>query len=475
MSTDESWQPARLIPVSGLSNADEQERRGASALLAVMQSVREYGRAVLQKVGAPAGRIETYIEVPFEIEGTKYRPDGLIRVTRGSTIWTALVEVKTGKDKLIESQIKAYLEIARLEGFDAVITISNELATMGGLHPLSIDKRLTRKVTLSHISWSLLHAEALIERVNQSVTVTEQAWILSEFIRYLEYPKSGAVDFDDMGPSWVQVRDSAVASTLRANDQATQDVVDRFSQLTRYVAMNLSSQLGVQVRRILSKQDRNNPTAFIQNGSEELASTGRLKGSISVPNAASPIDITADLRSGRISCSVTLAAPTESKPKTRVSWLLRQLKDTPTDLVLTANGPRVRDVGPALRLDKATDNPDQLLPDSKFDVRSFTLTLSSVAGSKRGQGKGSFVGSVVELVSRFYEIVVQDLKPWSPPPPKVTSVPVVPTSQGGQPVEIPASLAGVMPETIVPVATRDVPQQSDLTPKGDQLEKPEQA
>jgi hypothetical protein len=104
-------------------------------------------------------------------------------------------------------------------------------------------------------------------------------------------------------------------------------------------------------------------------------------------------------------------------------------------------------------------NPDQLLPDSKFDVRSFTLTLSSVSGSKRGQGKGSFVGSVVELVNRFYEIVVQDLKQWSPPPPKVTSVPVVPTSQGGQPAEIPASLAGVMPESDVPMITRDVPQQ----------------
>jgi hypothetical protein len=475
MSNDETWQPARLIPVSGLSNTNEQERRGASALLAVMQSVKEYGRAVLQKVGAPAGLIETYIEVPFEIEGVKYRPDGLIRVTRGATTWTALVEVKTGRDKLLENQIKAYIEIARAEGFDAVISISNELATMGGLHPLSIDRRLTRKVALHHISWSLLHAEALIERVNQSVAVTEQAWILSEFIRYLEYPKSGAVDFDDMGPYWVQVRDAAVASTLRANDQSTHEVVDRFSQLTRYVAMNLSSQLGVQVRRVLTKQDRNNPTAFIQSGSDELAATGRMKGSISVPNAASPIDITVDLRAGRVSCTVTLVAPGQGKPKTRVSWLLRQLKGMPADLLLTANGPRARDVGPALRLDKVADNPDQLLPDSKFDVRSFSLSLSSVAGSKRGQGKGSFVGSVIELVNRFYEVVVQDLKPWSPPAPKVTSIPVVPTSQGGQPVEIPPSLAGVMPETAVPETMLEIPRESaEVTKAGESQNDTEQ-
>ena len=430
MSTDETWQPSRLIPVSGLSSSDEQERRGASALLAVMQSVKEYGRAITQKFGAPAGSIETFIEVPFKLEGVDYRPDGLIRIRRGSRTWVALVEVKVGRAKLVESQIKAYLEIARLNGFDAVITISNEISTMGGLHPLSIDKRLTRKVALHHISWSLLHAEALIEKTNRTVAVTEQAWILNEFIRYLEYPKSGAVDFDDMGSSWVQVRDASVASTLRANDQATREVVDRFSQLTRYVAMYLSAQLGVEVHRVLSRQDRTNPVAFIQSGAAELASTGRMRSAISVPNAVSPIDIVADLRAGRISCGVNLIAPESGRERTKVSWLLRQLKDAPPDLIITTNGPRSRDVGPSLRLDKITDDEDFILLSGKFDVRSFSLVMSATAGSKRGQGKGSFVGSVLELVNHFYEAVVQNLKPWTPPAPKVPPIASIsPTEQ----------------------------------------------
>jgi hypothetical protein len=37
---EDSWESARLIPVSGISGADEQERRGVSALLAVLASVR---------------------------------------------------------------------------------------------------------------------------------------------------------------------------------------------------------------------------------------------------------------------------------------------------------------------------------------------------------------------------------------------------------------------------------------------------
>jgi hypothetical protein len=51
----EEWQRARLIPVSGITGADEQERRGVSALLAVMESVKEFGRA-LTALSAPNGR-----------------------------------------------------------------------------------------------------------------------------------------------------------------------------------------------------------------------------------------------------------------------------------------------------------------------------------------------------------------------------------------------------------------------------------
>jgi hypothetical protein len=38
----QAWERARLIPVSGITGPDEQERRGVSALLAVINSVREF-------------------------------------------------------------------------------------------------------------------------------------------------------------------------------------------------------------------------------------------------------------------------------------------------------------------------------------------------------------------------------------------------------------------------------------------------
>jgi hypothetical protein len=81
--SEDSWLAARLIPTSGINGADEQERRATSALLAVMSAVREFGRSLTQPLGAPAGPVQTFIEVPFKYGDKQCFPDGLIRVSRG--------------------------------------------------------------------------------------------------------------------------------------------------------------------------------------------------------------------------------------------------------------------------------------------------------------------------------------------------------------------------------------------------------
>src|SRR5262249_40064987 len=104
--SDESWERARLIPVSGISGVEEQERRGVSALLAAFASVREFGRAITAPLGAPAGTLNCFIEVPFRLGDRAFRPDGLIQVTRGARTWTCLVEVKTANRPLDVAQVE---------------------------------------------------------------------------------------------------------------------------------------------------------------------------------------------------------------------------------------------------------------------------------------------------------------------------------------------------------------------------------
>jgi hypothetical protein len=67
MIKDERWPVARLIPISSASGIEAQERRAASALLAVISAVPEFGRSLLKPLGAKAGKVETFVEVPFKL------------------------------------------------------------------------------------------------------------------------------------------------------------------------------------------------------------------------------------------------------------------------------------------------------------------------------------------------------------------------------------------------------------------------
>jgi hypothetical protein len=416
---DKPWERARLIPVSGISGPDEQERRGVSALLAVVNSVREFGRAITGPLGAPAGGVTAFIEVPFTSGEKNLRPDGVLQVKRGSATWTALVEVKTGTNELRTAQVESYLDVAREQGFNAVVTISNQLVGAPGEHPVTVDKRKLRNVSLHHLSWSQIRTEALVEQANKSVSDPDQAWILAEFIRYLEHPRSGAAEFDDMGPSWVTVREAARAGTLQAADKGAVDVVRRFGHLVSFAAMLLSRELGVEVRPALSRADVKEPGKRVQAAAAALAETGILSGGLRVPNAAATIEITADLRSSRIRSAITVDAPAAGKSLTRLNWLLRQLRDTPGSVYIEAIAVRQRGMGPVKTIAQVRETPRLLVEDPKRDLRAFTVSLSANAGTKRGKGRGSFVLSVLDTVDSFYADVVQHIKPWTPPPVKV--------------------------------------------------------
>ena len=413
------WERARLFSVSGIGGADEQERRASSAVLAVIQSVREFGRAITAPIGAPSGSLSSFIEVPFEDEEKKLRPDGLIRVVSGQRTWTALVEVKTGRHDLLPGQIEAYLDLARRHRFDALLTISNQLVAVPGTHPVTLPKSRGQAVKLHHLSWSQIRTEALVEQANKSVSDPDQAWILAEFIRYLEHPRSGAIDFDDMGSSWVHVRDRARAGTLHPRDKGAAEVADRFGGLISFVALQLSRDLGTGVRPIVPQAQLRDPGKYLQEAVSEFTNTGVLQGSVRVPGAVAPIKITADLRAGLVHCAVTVPAPSEGRATTRVNWLVRQLKTAPEQLCIQPSVAWQRGRGPARTLDEVRKNPKLLVADPTHELRSFTVSLSGNAGPARGQGRGSFVDSVLSAVDKFYSGVVQHIKPWRPAPPRV--------------------------------------------------------
>ncbi|WP_225755276.1 hypothetical protein [Actinotalea sp. Marseille-Q4924] len=420
-TVEQAWNEARLIPTSGINGAEEQERRATSALLAVMTSVKEFGRSLTKPFGAPAGSVDTYIEVPFVLGEKRLYPDGLIRVSRGQRTWTALVEVKTGNNALVAEQLENYLDIARERSYDAVLTISNEIPAVDGQHPTKVDKRKTRKVALHHLSWTQVLSEAVMQKEFRGVADPDQAWILGELIRYLEHPKSGAMEFEDMSDSWVTVRESVRSATLRNGDKGVAEVASRFDALLRFASLNLGRQLGAEVTPALSRKELAEPALRTQSLIASLCHDGRLEGSIKIPSTVGPMVLTADLRAGTVTCHVDIDAPKEGRATTRVNWLIRQLKNAPDVLRVEAFAAHSRGSGTAELLRDVREDPGSLVADPAREIRMFRVALTSPMGTKRGRGRGSFIDSVLDAIDTFYAHVMQNLKAWSAAPPRMRS------------------------------------------------------
>ncbi|MBO3095891.1 hypothetical protein [Cellulomonas dongxiuzhuiae] len=415
----ESWHEARLIPTSGINGAEEQERRATSALLAVLSAVKEFGRALTHQFGAHAGTVQTYIEVPFKLGEQTVIPDGLIQVTRGSRVWTALVEVKTGQNELVTTQLENYLDVAREQGFDALLTISNEIPPVAGQHPTKVDRRKTKRVALHHLSWTQVLATAVLQKEFRGVADPDQAWILGELIRYLEHPRSGALEFEDMGASWVPVRDAVRNGTLRSSDKGVDEVANRFDALLRYASLSLGRQLGTEVTPVLSRKELADPALRTQALVATLAGSGTLSGAIRIPATVGDVIVDVDLRAGVVTCSVEVEAPREGRPTTRVNWLVRQLKGAPETVRVESRIAHQRGAGPTELLRTVRETPASITGDTAREIRSFQVSLSQPMGTKRSRGRGSFIDSVLDAVDAFYGDVVQQIKAWSAAPPRL--------------------------------------------------------
>jgi hypothetical protein len=414
------WHPARLIPTVGIKGQEEQERRATSSLLAVMRAVPEFGHALLKELGAPKSAvIETFAEVRFkDATGNTVIPDGAIVCERGKKTWTCLVEVKTGRAPLKNEQVGCYMDVARENGFDGVLTISNQLTASSDESPVAIDRRKVGKRGLWHFSWWRIITEAIVQSRYRGISDPDQAWILGELIAYLDSAASGAGGFEDMGDKWVSVRKAAHDGTLRTTMPEVIEVAERWEEFTQYLCLGLCQDLG---RTVTTVRSRGTTTMAIRDETvKRLVADGSLSVTVRVPDAVGAITISADLRARRTLTSVSFDAPREGRAKPRINWLLRQLVGASDELVVEVAYPNARQTTSAL-LGAVRDEPERLLypQDLRREPKSFTLTLGRSMGQKRGKGEGSFVRETRAQTFDFYGDLVQNLKSWQARAPKL--------------------------------------------------------
>lgn len=419
----DGFQIARLIPVSGISNNTEAEMRATSALLSVLSIVRDFSIAVLTRLGASTARkasVEAFIETSFKLDdGSVVRPDGLVQVTYGSSVWKALVEVKTGNNLLQADQVSNYVDVARQQGIDAVLTISNEIG-IGAAHPCTgVRIRSNSKVLLAHLSWTELVAFAVKTKVHRGVSDPEQAWILGELIRYLQHPASGAMDLDDMGSNWPSARDAARAGTLRRTDSECREIVQRWDQLIRFAALRLGSSTGVDVQPVVPRA-QSDPSVRFGHLAESLTTNGLLDGTLRVPGAVGDLAVVADLRARQVTISADVPAPTDRGDRARVTWILRQLgSDCPRELTIEA-WPRMARQPLLAGLAAAQENKELLVDPGRRELLRFRLVRRTEMGQNRKDGGRSpgFIESTIGAIDTFYTSIVQQIVPWMGRPPQ---------------------------------------------------------
>jgi hypothetical protein len=395
--------------------------------------VPEFSYALLVPLGAPRGRVQTFTEVRLKgSDGKVSRPDGAIVVERGSKTWKALVEVKTGGVSLVAEQVSRYLDLARDHGFNAVVTISNDITARPVDIPVVVDRRKTKRVSLYHLSWLRIVTTAVMEHRHRGVSDPDQAWVLGELIAYLDHENSGASGVQDMGTSWVPVREAVRQGTLRRSDASVRDVALHWEQLLDYFALRLSQDLGREVTpgrgRKQDLQER------LDEHAERLVATGELTGALRVPDAVGPIEISADLRGRQVTTTVELQAPKDGRQPTRVNWLLRQLQDAEARLRVGASFANTRETTSVL-LGEAREYPSRLLSatDPRREIRSFEVALTRPLGLKNGRGSGSFIGDLRAQLVDFYGSVVQNLSPWQPRAPRLPDVDEIPATPQPEP------------------------------------------
>ncbi len=416
-----TWQTARLIPTAGIKGAQEQEQRATSALLSVMKAVPEFGRELVGELGAPRGKrtkLQTYVEVSLDDgSGGSVRPDGAIIAESGQRRWSALVEVKTGNNQTNTEQVLKYVDAAIREGFDGVLIIDNNILGGAGDVPIEVPKNKLRTTQVWQLSWWRIVTEAILQHDYRGVSDPDQAWILSELIAYLSHERSGVAELGDMGPSWVKVRDGARHNALNKRQAEVDEIARRWEQFVHWVALGFTQETGVDVTPERVKTDL---AARLGETKDELVDEGVLSMRLRIPDAVGPLSLTADLRAQMVTTSVSIKAPGEGRPDTRVRWILRQLKDAPDDLRIETKFVGLKRTTAVLLGEVRDDERKVLLPDDhKRDPREFHLSLARPMGIKRSSGPGGFITDTRQQAIDFYRELFQQLTEWRPKAPKL--------------------------------------------------------
>lgn len=418
-----SGEAARLIPI--LPDG-QRECRTTSIVLAGMMAVPEFGRKLLSTAGVRVGKttsVECFTEIVLKNvpKQTKDRPDGLIILRTGKKVWRALIEAKASSAELDQHQIETYVQLAKQNHIDAIITISNQFAALPTHHPVDIPKRALSGVELFHWSWTYVLTEATLLIASSELNNPDHKYLLSEIIRYLRSDRSGVSRFDRMNPEW---KDLITAIQNRApldrrSDMVTKSVASWFQE-QRDISLLMSRKLGKKVNIKLAKAHADSPDERLNSEIEQLVTKHQLKLDLEIPNAASTVEIIVDLLRRCVICSMRIDAPKDKvRPAARINWLLKQLpREAQQNIHIRANWFGRTPPSQAMLQDVRQNLECLIGNQANGDLRSFDVMLVVDMAADLARTT-KFIEKVEKIIPAYYEQVGQHLRAWVAPPPKI--------------------------------------------------------
>jgi len=414
---------ARLFPV--LSETSK-EGRAASIFLSCLSLVPEFANRVLAPIGRPIGtRSKVYCVTEIEFDDDKEnRPDGLIGVRTGNTVWRALVEFKVGSE-LGSEQVERYLRVARQAGLDSVITISNDIVPDPTFSPVNINRQLTRSVALYHISWMQIFTHAQVLLSTDAIADSDHGELIEEFIRFLSHKSTGIKGFTQMPSAWPTcVERVRGGSKLQKKGVDEQNVISAWMQEERELSFILSQSTHgyCDVRR--GRAESKDGTKVTEKHTSSLIGENELSTQPMIKNAAAPLEIKLRLVSRSVQISMELKAPRDKSRATAcINWLSRQIPKTVADCIFFVNWPG-RTQSTSGPIEEIRNNPNSIIQNSNSTLPTTIIVARQFElGSKFSSRKG-IIEIIEKETERFYAEIGANLSEWvpAPKPSKNTSV-----------------------------------------------------
>ena len=415
-------QPARLIPT--LKTGDEMAL--TSIFLSALKLVKEFRDKIFKEINLKRnGKIYYYTEVGFpglfdDKDLGKKRIDGLIIVVLKNVIQdAAFFEIKHKTNELTKEQIGTYLDISNKLNVTKFITVSNDFVSDSRESPLKI--KPPKAVNLFHFSWTYIMTlgQLLLFENNDDIEDSDQVEIMREALHYFENPISGVRGYLHMKPGWEALSEKINnGKKILLSDDHLQEAILSWYEKEKDAALLLSRKIGVFVNSTSRNKDS------INSDKKKFLKDEYLRGCLGINGAVSDIDIICDFPTKSVSLSISIIPDLNRKNIGRINWLRDRLATCKSkneelynklgkqlfieaDIKFTKNDIRVS----SKELEQLAE-----LTIGK-EIQSFKIVL--VQPFIKSFIKKEFIKKVDNLIIDYYQGIVQNLKNWKKPIPKI--------------------------------------------------------